>query len=311
MSSRTVISRLANAFLILMGFTTLAACGGSSGGSGPSGNNPIPVISGLSPNAVTAGGSLFNISVTGNSFVSSSIVEWNGSARPTTYVSSTQLQAQIAASDIASSGTFPLTVVNPAPGGGTSLPAEFSVNNPSPSITSISPNSAAAGGGSFTLTVTGSGFVPTSTVEWNGSARATTFSSGSQIQAQIKAIDISAMGSASITVANPTPGGGVSGAMTFTISGASSGILTINQASNDLVWDAKNQVIYLSVPSAAGAATGNTISVLNPLTGTLTLSVFAGSEPNVLTISDDSQFIRASVRFAPVGKRRHGALCSE
>lgn len=260
---------------------------------------------------MTAGGSLFNISVTGNSFVSSSIVEWNGSARPTTYVSSTQLQAQIAASDIASSGTFPLTVVNPAPGGGTSLPAEFSVNNPSPSITSISPNSAAAGGGSFTLTVTGSGFVPTSTVEWNGSARATTFSSGSQIQAQIKAIDISAMGSASITVANPTPGGGVSGAMTFTISGASSGILTINQASNDLVWDAKNQVIYLSVPSAAGAATGNTISVLNPLTGTLTLSVFAGSEPNVLTISDDSQFIRASVRFAPVGKRRHGALCSE
>jgi hypothetical protein len=61
--------------------------------------------------------------VTGTNFVASSEVRWNGVARPTTVVSGTQLQAGITGADIATAGSAQVTVVTPAPGGGTSAPA--------------------------------------------------------------------------------------------------------------------------------------------------------------------------------------------
>src|SRR6185295_629608 len=47
--------------------------------------------------------------------------------RTTTFVSSTQLTAAIPASDIATVGTANVTVVNPAPGGGTSNALTFTI----------------------------------------------------------------------------------------------------------------------------------------------------------------------------------------
>ena len=81
---------------------------------------------------------------------------------------------------------------------------------PVPVLTSISPASARAGGAGFTLTATGSSFVPSSVVQWNGSARTTTFVSPTELQAAIPAADISLPGSPAITVATPPPGGGTS-----------------------------------------------------------------------------------------------------
>lgn len=72
-----------------------------------------------------------------------------------------------------------------------------------PAISSISPMSALAGGGNFTLTVDGSNFVNGSTVGWNGSSRSTTFSTSNQLTASISATDISAGGLAQVTVTNP------------------------------------------------------------------------------------------------------------
>jgi len=93
--------------------------------------NPIPASTSLSPSDATAGGTGFTLTVTGANFVPSSGVRWNGADRTSTYVSSTQLQATIQASDIATAGTAQVTVVTPAPGGGTSaLP--FTVNNSAP-----------------------------------------------------------------------------------------------------------------------------------------------------------------------------------
>jgi len=50
--------------------------------------------------------------------------------------------------------------------------------NPVPVLSSVSPTAAVAGGVGFTLTTNGSGFVPGSTVHWNGATRVTTFVSG-------------------------------------------------------------------------------------------------------------------------------------
>ena len=91
------------------------------------------------------------------------------------------------------------------------------ISNPIPLITSLSPASAQAGGSNFTLTVTGSDFVNGAQVRWNGAARTTTFVSDTQLRAQITAADIASQGSASITVLNPAPGGGLSNALAFSI----------------------------------------------------------------------------------------------
>jgi hypothetical protein len=102
--------------------------GGGGGGGGGGGNNPVPVTSSIAPNAGTAGGGGFTLTVNGGSFVASSTVLWDGAVRPTTFVGATQLQAAIPASDIASPGSAQVTVFNPAPGGGTSNAQTFTIN---------------------------------------------------------------------------------------------------------------------------------------------------------------------------------------
>lgn len=81
----------------------------------------------LVPDAKAPGGADFTVTVNGTGFKSSSVVKWNGSPRVTTFVSASQLKAAIPAADTATRGTASVTVVNPAPGGGTSNAAFFSV----------------------------------------------------------------------------------------------------------------------------------------------------------------------------------------
>jgi hypothetical protein len=180
-------------------------------------NNPVPTVTTLSPTSGTAGGAQFTLTVNGTNFISTSTVQWNGTARTTTYVSSTQVTAVILAADIATGGTFPVTVVNSTPGGGTSNAVNFTVNNPVPTITTLSPTSATAGGAQFNLTVNGTNFVSTSTVQWNGNPRTTTYVSATQLTATILLGDIATGGTFPVTVANPTPGGGTSNAVNFTV----------------------------------------------------------------------------------------------
>ncbi len=85
----------------------------------------------------------------------------------------------------------------------------------SPMISGLAPTSATAGGPQFTLTVNGLGFTSGSTVDWNGTAVATSFVSASQLTASISAGLIAAAGTASVTVV--TPGAATSNAVTFTI----------------------------------------------------------------------------------------------
>jgi hypothetical protein len=74
------------------------------------------------------GSPAFTLSVSGSNFNASSVVNFNGQAVSTTFVSSTALTASIPAADVATTATDSVTVVNPAPGGGTSTAASFSVS---------------------------------------------------------------------------------------------------------------------------------------------------------------------------------------
>src|SRR5579863_201548 len=76
-------------------------------------SNPIPLINQpLVPASAAPGGAGFTLTVNGWGFTSTAEVYWNGSLRPTTVVSSSQLQAQINASDIAQAGFGWVTVGN-------------------------------------------------------------------------------------------------------------------------------------------------------------------------------------------------------
>ena len=111
-------------------------------------------------------------------------------------------------------------------GGGANQPAS-SGSNPTPTITTISPNSTVAGGAAFTLNISGTNFVAASVVNFGGSAVATTFVNSTQLTATIPAASIAATGTPAVTVTNPTPGGGTSKAINFTITSAVGSVPTI------------------------------------------------------------------------------------
>jgi hypothetical protein len=99
-------------------------------------SNPAPAISGTSPAFTNAGGTAFTLIVNGSGFTASSAVYWGTSALTTTYVSATQLSAQVSATDIATGGiAVSITVVTPSPGGGTSNAFQFEVDSASGSTT--------------------------------------------------------------------------------------------------------------------------------------------------------------------------------
>ena len=157
------------------------------------------------------------LTINGTGFVNSSVVRWNASDRATTYVSSTQLTAAITAADIATPSTASVTVLNPAPGGGTSNAVSFAVGNPVPIITGLSPFWATPSGLDFTLTVNGMGFVNGSVVRWGGSNRTTVYVGSTQLTAQISSADITTPGIVIVTVLNPAPGGGPSNTVSFLV----------------------------------------------------------------------------------------------
>jgi hypothetical protein len=93
--------------------------------------------------------------------------------------------------------------------------------NPIPVLSSISPNTKVAGSTAFTLTVTGSSFINGSTILWNGTSLTTTYVSATQLTASVASTLVASVGSATVSVSTPTPGGGISGNSTFTITSSS------------------------------------------------------------------------------------------
>lgn len=66
----------------------------------------------------------------------------------------------------------------------------------------------------------------------------------------------------------------------------------VEVATYDLVYDENTDRIYVAIPSSSGP-NGNSIGIINPNTYTLENTVFIGSEPAVLAITDNGQYIYA------------------
>ncbi|HKE03001.1 MAG TPA: hypothetical protein VKE91_03025, partial [Blastocatellia bacterium] len=79
-------------------------------------------------------------------------------------------------------------------------------------------------------------------------------------------------------------------------------IRTINISVNEMVYDPISKKIYASAPSSAGAS-GNSITVIDPVTANVGPSVFVGSEPNKLAVSDDGKYLYVGLDGAAAVRR--------
>ncbi|PYU10442.1 MAG: hypothetical protein DMG29_17485, partial [Acidobacteria bacterium] len=115
---------------------------------------PAPTINPpLNPATATAGSGDTPLTLNGTNFISGSKVNWNGSPLPTTtVVSATQVTTTIPQALLAFGGVNTVTVVNPAPGGGPSNGADFTVNSLPPANDNFT-NATALTSGSFSSTV--------------------------------------------------------------------------------------------------------------------------------------------------------------
>jgi len=177
----------------------------------------VPQITGFTPQSVVAGTAGLTLTVSGKDFVAQSTVMVNGSARGTAFVNSTTLRASLVAGDLANAGTLEITVYNPPPDGGASDTFGFNVNNPVPSLVTLTPTSALAGSAGVSLVVTGANFVPTSAILVNGAQKTTAFLGATQVTATLTAGDLTQGGVAQVQVVSPAPGGGSSNVLTFAI----------------------------------------------------------------------------------------------
>jgi hypothetical protein len=152
---------------------SVATAGGAATSAGvftvtPTVFNAVPTIAALSPASVGVGSAAFTLRITGTGFMARSLVRLNGVALATTLVSGTEVSAAVPASALTTAGSYPLTVTNPTPAGGTSGAATFTVT--APAISSLSPASGPTG---TTITLTGSGLTGTSVITFAGSANNT------------------------------------------------------------------------------------------------------------------------------------------
>jgi hypothetical protein len=100
-------------------------------------NAPTAALSQLSPQAIPVGPPA-QITVGGAGFIANSVAQLGGSSRPTTFLNSSTLQVSLTASDTATAGTGQISVVNPAPGGGTTTALPLVITSlPIPTITNV------------------------------------------------------------------------------------------------------------------------------------------------------------------------------
>jgi YVTN family beta-propeller protein len=152
---------------------------------------------------------------------------------------------------------------------------------PTPSINTLNPSGAVAGGASFTLSVYGSNFVAGSKVRWNGTDRPTTVLTNTAANAQIPASEIVATGTATVTVFSPAPGGGISNSLTFTI--ATAGVYP-----KSVAVDPSGKYVYV-----ANSGSNNVSTYAINTDGTLTrkATIAAGTNPYSVAVDPSGKFV--------------------
>jgi DNA-binding beta-propeller fold protein YncE len=136
-------------------------------------------------------------------------------------------------------------------------------------------------------------------VRWNGVDLPTRYVSGTRLAADVPAGQLATPGTAQITVA--TEGGGVSAPATLQVRPVPAATLTSRRVLalrvRELVYSPHTGRLYATVPPDA-AQHANRLVAIDPASGTVTASVFVGSDPVALAVSDDGRVLWVGVNAA-------------
>ena len=253
----------------------------------------------------TLGDAGTSVTVMGSDFVAASTVEFAGTPLATTFTNSTTLQASFTATQFATAGAFSVTVVNPTPGGGTSTAITFTVNNPSPTLTSLSVDTVEAFEPGFTLVLTGLDFQAGSVVRVDGVDRATVFIDDTTLTIEITAAELLTPTVLAISVNNPAPGGGDSLGLPLTVADPIPELTGVTPDTACL--DGADLVITLSGAKFNGDSVANlgttplpTVLVApDALTATIPMALLALDTPGDTTVTVTNMAIDADSAAIP------------
>lgn len=200
-------------------------CGNGSGssGSGGSGTNPItpavavPTVTSVSPATMIAGAGPTTLTVTGTGFTSGTAIQIGGVVEPTTYIGATQLTATIPASQLTNGSLLSVVAVSSSGSSASGTAVNVEIDNPAPKITSFFPTALSAGTLATRVAITGTGFVPSTSIQVNGTTRSPEFVTATQVNVVLSTADLATAGTFSLTATNPTPGGGISASSSLAI----------------------------------------------------------------------------------------------
>jgi len=180
----------------------------------------------------------------------------------------------------------------------------YTIASGTPVIASVIPASADAAGPAFTLAVNGNNFDSGTIVQWNGTARSTTYLSASQVTAQIPATDLQVTGdfvTALVTVTKST--GASSGAVAFTIIGAAVSN-AVGQVDSGVA--AAGQTVSVQTTNSTPDAAGVTASLENS-TGstpaTVTAAIYTENPTPAAAFEAGGGFVDLKVSGADPGDR--------
>jgi hypothetical protein len=276
---------------MLLAFLTVLSEGCGGGSPAPT---PTPAVTvSMSPSStslLTGQTSTFTATVTGSS---NKNVNWkvNGVAGGNSLIGT-----------ISSAGLYTAPAAPPSPNvvtvsatssadSSASASASVTILNPAPALTAISPANLAAGSADTTLTLSGDGFAAQSVAQANGTALTTSVVSDTQLTAIVPSAMLTSARTLSVTVENPTPGGGTSTAEALTVSIAVSvnpatQTLDVNQSQQfaATVAGATDQSVTWAVDGVAG---GNSTIGMITTAGLYTAPGMPPS-PNSVTITATS-----------------------
>jgi hypothetical protein len=186
-------------------------------------------------------------------------------------------------------GTYDVVLTYGGGSAAVKLPAAYTVNNPNPTITSISPATVYAGSKqpNLTLTVRGTGFVPVAgsaagtriMVGTRVATDTTTFGSATQVSTVLLASDIASATALPIKVVNATPGGGTSTPASLTVATDTQRPVTTLSGADDL-WHNANVVLSVTATDTQSGVQKTEYTIDGGSTATLTGST--------ITITADS-----------------------
>ena len=245
-----------------------------------------PTLTSINPNTSFNNVASVALTANGTGFVSSSVIVWNGTAMPTTFVSATQLTTTIPATFLTTVGTENVFVLNPDSTVSNTLPFTITVNPATtPTLTSISPTKSAVGDPGFTLTLNGTNFAAGCVAYFGATALPTTVVSSTQLTAQVPASALTAVAEIPVTAKNTQSN--PSNPIPYLV-----GMNIFFGEVNDLAWDSARNIMYISQPSTS-SKNPNTVVAIDPVSLAIqwTYSPGSGSEPDHLALSADKKYL--------------------